>query len=259
MDLNPAFDDTMTFIKREYRLILPIAVGTIGLSVLLLGMVLPASNTHGMIEPGPWMWWLIPVAIVSGIGRLGLAALKLLPGLSVGEAMALGARNVAALIAVMAAMFFLTIIAISILAIIMMALLASPPNAASVQALILSLPLMLLIGARLALVESALVDRHPGETLFAPVVRAFRLTKGYSWRIALIMMAAGIVYILLLFTVTAVFGSIFMLLGRLVGDPAIGEILTRLMTALFISAFFASFAILMASVYQRLSGRSNGI
>ncbi|WP_221794800.1 hypothetical protein [Aquisediminimonas sediminicola] len=259
MDLNPAFDDSMAFIRREYRLILPVAVSTMGLAILLLGLVIPPISADGQFPPGPWLWWLIPVGFMTGVGTLGLSALRLFPGLSVGEALRHGLRNVIPLLLVLFATLVLLLFALSVLGVVLMMLLGSAPEAAVIEAMIFGMPLTLYLGARMSLASCALIARHPHETPIKAIKRGIAMTKGHSWRIALIMMAGFFVYLFMLFTLTAVFGSLFLLLGKLIGDPAFGETLTRLLITFYVSVFFASFTILLASIYQRLSARSNGI
>lgn len=259
MDLNPAFDDSMAFIRREYRLILPVAVGTMGLAVLLLGLVIPPISADGQLPPGLWLWWLIPVGFMTGIGTLALSALRLFPGLSVGEALRCGLRHIIPLLLVLFANLILLIFALSALGVALMLTLGSGPEAAVIEAMVFGMPLTIYLGARLSLASSALVARHPQESSIKAIKRGIAMTKGHSWRIALIMMAGFFVYLFMLFTLTAVFGSMFMLLGKLIGDPAFGETLTRLLITFYVSVFFASFTILLASIYQRLSTRNNGI
>lgn len=259
MDLNPAFEDSVSFIRREYRLVLPVAFSTLGLSVLLLGLMIPPVSPNGQLPPGDWMWWIVPTSALAGIGTLALSALRLFPGMSVGEAMDRGMRNIMPLCLLMLASAIVLIIGLTALGILLMLLLASPPEAAVVQAMIFGLPFSLYIGARLSLASSALVSRRPDESAFTAVMRALRLVRGHAWRITLIMLAASTVYLFLLFTLTAVLGSALLIVGRLIGNPALGETLMRLLIALYASGFFAGFSILMASIYQRLSGRTNGI
>jgi hypothetical protein len=259
MDLNPAFEDSVSFIRREYRLILPVAFSTLGLSVLLLGAMIPPMAQNGQLPPGDWMWWLVPTSMLAGIGALALSALRLFPGMSVGEAMGCALRHILPLCLVMLASMVALIIGLTILGILLMVVLTSTPEAAVVQAMVFGLPFSLYIGARLALVSSALVSRGPDESAISAVRRALRLVRGHAWRIALIMLAASTVYLFLLFTLTAVLGSTLLIFGRLIGNPALGETLLRLLIALYASSFFAAFSIVMASIYQRLSGRTNGI
>jgi hypothetical protein len=259
MDLNPAFDDSMAFIRREYRLIMPVAVSTMGLAVLLLGLVIPPISADGQLPPGPWLWWLIPVGFMTGVGTLGISALRLFSGLSVGEALRQGLRNILPLLLFLSAMLILLLFSLSVLGVILMKLLASAPETAVIKAMIFSLPFTIYLGARISLAPSALVTRQPHESAISAIKRGFAMTKGHSWRIAMIMMAGFFVYLFMLFTLTAVAGSLFLLIGRLIDNPTIGGTLTSLVITLYVSVFFASFTILLASIYQRLSGRSNGI
>src|SRR5262245_35479401 len=94
LSITTAWNETVEFVKREGRLIFPLAFMFVALPSALLEVLAPAPPLPGQLpEPGAWALLLPVILVTSLIGNLAISYLALRPNTSVGEAISRGARR----------------------------------------------------------------------------------------------------------------------------------------------------------------------
>ncbi|QJU56556.1 hypothetical protein HL653_01045 [Sphingomonas sp. AP4-R1] len=247
------------FLAAEWRLALPVALAFLALPPFGLGLVLAPlmkqmpSTIEGIRAlslslPG----WVTPVMALGGIvtivGAMTLQALLLLPRISVGEAILAALRHlpawIGACLIVFAAMFaFLITVGF---------LVGAGPGGASILVLATFFG-MTLAGLYLVLIMPLIVERGMG-----PLVA---LRYGFSFYGAqLPRLISGLILFLagawiLAMAIQVALGSVFLLLGRMIGQPDLGQILVGLLGAIVSSVEWGAFYLLVACFYaQRARG-----
>src|SRR5688572_25228939 len=93
LSITTAWNESAEFVRREARLLFPVAFLLVSLPGLVLQLAMPAVEPGQATPPGPWLA-LLPVALSLGlIGTLAISFLALRPGASVGEALQRGLRR----------------------------------------------------------------------------------------------------------------------------------------------------------------------
>lgn len=114
---------------------------------------------------------------------------------------------------------------------------------------LLILPGLYLLG-RLVISGAAMVAEGHRSPI-APISRAWALTRGRGWAVAglvIIVILAGIV---LSFVVTAVLGTVFILIG---GREGIGALLVLILNSALSAVFMTVMIVLFAAIYRALAG-----
>jgi hypothetical protein len=237
LSVTVAWDETVAFVRREGRLLFPVAFMLIALPAALAEALSPAS-TPGQ-APAPGLWLLIfPVALLlSAIGNLAISALALRPGASVAEALRRGAQRllpllgVAIMIGIAAFILFTIVVTIVVAAIpgAVEAAKAGTPNAAFgtavLIAFVLLVPIVLYFGARLMLVTPLAAGEEGGP--FRLIGRSWTLTRGQTARLVGLLLLVMIAYLVLLIAVQSIAG---LAIVALLGPPAPGSLAAILVT-----------------------------
>ncbi|PTQ07348.1 hypothetical protein CLG96_17500 [Sphingomonas oleivorans] len=253
---------SQAFAKREWRLVLPVALAFIGLPAMVFQLSMPAEA----MQPGaamafrPWMLWILPVMLINIIGGLAISAMALIPNISVAEALRIAAARLWVVLAATLLAGFVAIVAISLaslLAAFLALIFGAAPTALSPLVTLLMFGGLSYIVVRLVLLTPLVVDRPLGP--LAALRESFMLAKGHFWRLLGMLLLMMIVAILLLFAVQSVTGLIAFLLGRGLGAGQLGMAIVALSSALLNAVISAAFYIILAAVYRQLAGSSSGI
>lgn len=86
---------------------------------------------------------------------------------------------------------------------------------------------------------------------FQALGASWRLTKSKGWAVAGLVLLVGIAGVVLSFAVTAVLGSIFLLVG---GRDGVGGLLVLILSSALSAALYTVLIVLFAAIYRRLSG-----
>lgn len=256
ISLSSAWDETRAFLTREWSLALPVTLATIGLGTLIFSLAVPASPAGSMQppQPGPWTLLVIPYALLQLFGTLALSALVLRSGRSVGEALATGGRKLGVGILAMLLQALLGLAAV-IIPVVLGTFLGIALGLTQAQTLAFSLvvlvPLLLWVYTRLLLVAALIVDRDAGP--IAALRGSWALTRPIAWRLLALMIAVLVVVIILSSAVQVTFGSLFLLLGRLLASETLGPWLVQVLLAAVAAVLQGMFVVYLAMLYRRLS------
>lgn len=86
---------------------------------------------------------------------------------------------------------------------------------------------------------------------FDAIGGSWRLTRGKGWSVAGLVLLVAIAGTVLSFAVTAVLGSVFLLVG---GRDGVGGLLVLILSSALSAALYTILIVLLAAIYRRLSG-----
>lgn len=260
LSLNDVWNDTAAFVKREWRLLFPIALLLNALPMAFASAMLPR------FEPGrtPALrlsLLAIPVAAIIGFsGPLALIYLALAPGRSVGE----GLRRALSRFLPLFALYLLVGLAVGLLftlvAVIGVLLVpgldpkAPSPGALAGFALILimiMLPILLFVSTRLLLVAPVAAAEEGGPLAIAR--RSFALTRPFFWPLLGFLVLSSILSAIINMVANAVVGIPILLVA---GPPEPGElsaVLLLLVSALVSTVVSVYLVTMVARIYLRLA------
>lgn len=263
LSLTEAWNETAAFVKREGRLLFPIAFLMVALPQAVLGLFAPEAAPGRLPEPGLWLL-IPPVVLVLGmIGNIAISWLALRPGRSVGEAIAHGARRFLPLFALVLllciafALIFLVLAMIALLFVPGVGTMPPPPGAmrAIIIVFVLMIPFLLYFGARL-LLTTPVAAAEPGGP-FAIFARSWALSAGRVGTLLGFIVLAALLAIVINLAVQAVAG-----LGIIaaLGPPRPGNL--SLLILLLIGAVVDTIVTvylttMIARIYAQLAGAPN--
>lgn len=256
LSIDEAWDAARRFFTREHALLLPLGFATFGLAALIGGLAIPAPKAPGEpLSPGPWMFVLVPMLLLVTVGYLAISRMVLRAGISVaealGDALRLMPRAVGVFVAIGLAFAALSIVA-AVVAVLLSAVTGSGAQGMVTLGMALMLPPIIVISIRLALLWPVLADREqPVRETFAEAVA---LTRGNALKIAGLLIAYFLLYVLIVAVIEAAVGSILIILARMAGMPALASPLISLAVAAFNAVYMTFWTVFLARLYMQLSG-----
>lgn len=256
LSITAAWEETAAFVKREARLLFPIAFLLLSLPAAILQALTPVTTPGRMPEAGLWLLFLPVLLVCSLVGALAISWLALRPGASVGEALQVGLRRFLPLIGA-ALLVGCGVALVMVPVLLIVGAIAAAGGGAASPALVALLtlilvPLYLLIWVRLILMTPAAAV-EPGGSI-AIIRRSWQLTQGHFWRLLGFLLLIIVVALVTLMAVTAVFG---LLILAVVGPPQPGNLamfLISLASALVQAVVSGVFTAFIARIYAQLSG-----
>ncbi len=247
------------FLSREWRLALPVALAFLAVPPFVLALILaplmpqmPSTidgvRSLSLALPG----WVTPLMLAGGlitiVGAMALQALVLLPRISVGEAIVTGLRRLPAFVG-MALAVFAALFAVLIL----LGLVVGPRGAGGSLLVLITFVGLIAAGLCIALVMPLIVDKGLGPITALRTALSFyggqvpRLIGG----LALFSAGAWVVAM----AIQVALGSVLLLVGRLLGQPELGQTLVGLLGAIVSAVEWGAFYLLVACFYvQRARG-----
>lgn len=256
LSMSDIWDETTAFLRREKGLLFPLGFATFGMALLLIGIAAPEG---GQPSPGPWMIWMLPGFLLVTTGYLAISAVVLLPNISVREALGVATSRLPAAvlltIILVGAMLLLLVIATMTVGVIGAGLGWAMERAAIASVIIALIPLFW-AAIRLVVLWPAMVDRSPGP--MDSITRSLALTAGHARRIGGMLLLAGLTYLLLTGVAQLIGGTLFILIGRAIGLPELGDTLNAILVAAVGASLATIWSVFIAFLYRRLSASSNG-
>lgn len=259
ISLAAVWDDTRAYLMREAALLVPVALGTIGLGMVVLFLAVPAPQADGQVQPGPWMLWAIPYLLLLATGSLALSALALVPGMSVREALERAARR---LLPTIGALLLLALAAAGVLVVLSqaVALIGRFAGMGLEQAVAfgvtLALPLLAILGVRFLFALPAIVLGHGP---LAALSDSWQTSRPCRWRLFALWVGVQLASLLLIAAVEFGLGSLILVAAKAAGDPALGARIMQIVLALLSCLILMVWVSYVARLYRALSGSSKGI
>lgn len=259
VSLTSAWDDTRAYIAREMALLTPVALGTIGLGMVILFLAAPDTPPGGQLQPGPWMLALIPYLLLLAGGALALSALALTPGMSVREALTAAARRLAsaigALMLLAVGAFFLLLV-ISQIAALLGRFAGIGISQSVTLGVAIALPLLAILGVRFLFAVPAIVS---GFGPAAALRHSWRISDPCKWRLVALWIVVQLLSLLLVATIEFGLGSLILMAAKAAGDPASGARMVQILVALLSAMILMVWVSYVARLYRALVGSSSGI
>jgi hypothetical protein len=264
LSITTAWNEAAAFVRREGRLLFPIAFGLVALPFAMMQALMPPPAPNQTPEAGAWLIMLPVVVAGSIVGSVAIMDLALRPGTSVGEALARGARRFLPLFAVslavgfvLAILFFIVVtIVVMLVPGAMQAASAGVPNEAMARVmaitLLVLLPAFLFIATRCFMITPVAAAEEGGP--IAIIGRSWRLTAGHGWKLAAFLVLVAILWIVISLSAQAVFGSLIILLAGPL-RPGSATMLLIILVGAILTTFAAVYMYsLTARIYAQLSG-----
>lgn len=232
---SAVWNDTSRMLKEQGSLLLPVAGVFLLLPALLVGYFLPPPTGSGSDwlnallrhYADSWPWQLL-ASVVSTIGHIAIYRLVM------------DRRGVTVASAIGAALPILP-------GYFVMAVLTNLTIGAGLMLLLL--PGLYLIG-RFGVAGAAMVAEDNGNP-FTGIARSWSLSARRGWAVAGLVIIVFLAGFLLTFVITAVLGSVFLLIG---GRDGVGGLLVLILNSVLMSTLLAVMSVLFAAIYRALAG-----
>ncbi|MFN3945477.1 MAG: hypothetical protein ACK4K7_11170 [Allosphingosinicella sp.] len=256
ISVSDAWSESAAFLRREARLVLPVAFLLVALPQALV-QSLSGGAVPGQPQAEPSVvggLLMLPMMSVTLIGTIALCALALRPGLSVGEAIRVGGRRFLPLLgALLLAALGLALLFLPIFVVIGFSAARGATGAGAVVAVLLLIAAGVTIGVRL-LLTTPVAAVEPGGPI-AILKRSWSLTGPVFWKLLGLLLLVLLAMLVVMMAVGAVFGLLVILVA---GPPqpggGFGSFLILLVTAVIQALVTAFMMTLFSRVYAQLVG-----
>jgi hypothetical protein len=260
LSLGAVWEETLAFCKAEATLLVPLALLGFGLPATVLGLIMPDKLiVDGQPQLGLWMLWIFPHGLFSLLGTLSISALTSRPGISVSEALQIGARRMPAGIVVALMAFGVVMLATLPVGIVagVEAAVAGKPGAVFLLAYLVVLVLLAWLSLRLLPVWAAIAS---GQASSWVTVRAtLAQTRGRAAQMLVLRLAVWISQFIVVTVVMVPTRAMLELAGRAAGSTRLTDLLAMLIGACVAAATVTLWTVYVAALQRRLAGLSNGM
>lgn len=266
LSITRAWNETVAFMQRESRLVLPIAFLLVSLPGAALQYAMPTPEPGAPIDLAGWMrdirtvmLFLPVVAILSLIGTIAINHLAIKPGRSVAEALQVGARRFIFLF-----LAWLLLALVAMVACLPLALLVKGQGFGAGQApgglflLAVLVYFLLILAASIRLILTTPVCAAESAGPIAILTRSWELTRGHFWRLLGFVLLFWLAAFVAIIAISAVIGIvIFIATGPPVPGSA-GAFVVLLLSAVLQAIATSLFATMIARIYVQLTGAGEG-
>lgn len=250
LSVSRAWDEARGVLRRERRLLAIVALALMVLPGTISDLVSPAAPPGKLPEPGAWMIVAAAAIIIGLAGQLAILRMAIGSGVTVGEAIAHGARRVPVYVAAMLIWIVPFALAFGLIG----GGIAAAPGAAAVLSLLIVLLFVALLFIFVRLLPASAVAAAEPLGPVALLRRTWGLTQGHWWR----LFAFLLLFLVLVVVLIAALGSATGLLAALVFGPlepmSVGSLLVSLVTQIVSAAVTVTFAVMLGRIYVQLAG-----
>jgi hypothetical protein len=259
LSLSAAWNETTAFVRREARLLFPIAFLLIALPVAAAAAMAPQPGPGQLPRLGAWAALLAAAMLVGMIGQVAIAFLALRPGASVGEALARGGRRFLPLLGaylIVGVACAAVIIVFAVLAsLIVPGAAATPPNPRTAGLyfallVLLMLPLFLFVWTR-TMLSNAIAAAENGGSI-AILQRSWRLTGPYFWPLLGFVVLSAVLAAVVSFAAQAVLGIPVLALAGQPRPGSLSAVLILLIGAAINTVVTVFLTTMIARLYAQL-------
>ena len=253
LSISTAWNETTAFVKREAGLLFPIALAFLAIPAILFQFSMPQVEPGKTPEPGAWMLFILPLAVVTMLGSVAISRLAIVPSQSVRDAIGHGMRRLLPLVGAVVLLTLAAFIALVPLTLIIGVLGLDQRMTTLLMALIF-LALLTFVWVRFLLVTPIAAAEPAGAV--AILQRSWRLTAGHFNKLIWSMTAFAIAAAIALLAVSLAVGTV---LALLLGAPAPGSIsyvLTLIIDGVLNALLAIYMNVLIARIYVQLAGGS---
>lgn len=251
LSISRAWDESKDVIRTDGKLLAAVALAMFVLPGVIVALVSPAAAPGQMPEMGYWTVLSFIAVLVSLVGQLAVVRLALGPRLTVGEAIAHGARRAPAYIGSV----FLWALPFLMLIAALIAPYQADPDSAPPAVLFGVIALALLgmyVAVRLILTSSVASAETVGPV--GILRRSWALTRGNWWRLFAALLLFLILFLIVSAAVGAVLGSIIVLVFGPPEPFSVSTLIIALISQIVSAVLTTVLMVLLARVYAQLSG-----
>jgi hypothetical protein len=260
LSLGNAWNEATAFVKREGRLLFPIAFLLIALPVAAVAAMTPQPGPGIGSRAALWLLLLLLAVLVGMIGQVAVALLALRPGTSVGEALARGVRRCLPLLAA-----YLLVSVACAAVIVLFALVASlaVPGAMAggspdpqmgvvffLLLLVVMVPLFAFLWTRTMLANAIAAVENGGP--IAILQRSWRLTGPWFWPLLGFVVLSFVLATVVSFAAQAVFGIPIFALAGPPRPGSLSSVLILLISAAINTVVTVFLTTMIAKIYAQL-------
>jgi hypothetical protein len=248
LSISRAWDETRSVLASDGKLIGTVALAMFVLPGLVLNLVMPRSEASQMPQPGVWIVFAIAAVLISLVGQLSMIRLALAPHVSVGEAIAHGARRILPYVASV----LLWMVPFLLLGGALFAMVGKDPEHPSAAAA-LGLLVLTGIGVFLAvrfILTSAVASAEPIGPI-AILQRSWQLTRGNWWRLFGFLLLFAIGALALLLAVESVAGLVGKMLFGDLSPLSLGGLLVSVLGQLVSGFISIILFVMLARIYAQ--------
>ena len=256
LSISRAWDESRAVLARDGKLMFTVALALMALPAAIAELINPSGSASSQ-NLGAAIIALV-VGIIGLVGQLSIARLTVGPSLTVGEAIAHGARRTLPyLLSVILLFVGFIILALPFLG-AMMALgmdfqppVDTIPPGALFLALVLT-ALILAVAVRLLLASPVASIEHSGPIDI--LKRSWELTAGHFWRLFGFLMLFLVTAIVVLGVVSMIAGLLAAVAGE--AEPfSLSALIVALLTSVASAAVTTVFVVMLTRIYVQLAGR----
>jgi hypothetical protein len=251
VSFGEVWDQTRAFAAKEFALLAPVALACFAIPLIIWSIVEPETlDPAKPPPPGPWMIWPLPLFILQLMGWLTLASLTLIPGISVREAIRQALRRLPVALGILLVLLGVGILLAMAIAIVMGIVAVAGLGKEGVRpvTVLLMVGLLLVATTRLMVLWPNVAEGKDGP--IQSLRRALHLTKGEFWRLFGLLLLAAVVSAVLTLTADVAGGSVMLLLGRMIGNEALGRILAVALSAIVVGLWQMLTVVYVAFLYR---------
>lgn len=256
LSISKAWDETKSRIAADGRLIFTVALALIAFPTAVSQFIVPQTGPAGQPQTLGEAAMMLVVTIIGLVGQLAMIRLAVGPSISVGSAIAHGARRTPVYIGtVLLLLLGLFLLALPV-GLLMGAMGASfepgtPPPPGAALVLLLFVGILLYFALRMIL-TSVIASIEPVGPLTV-IKRSWRLTSGHALRLFGFIILFIIAALILMMAVSVAFGSLVTLLLGPIEPLSLSALLVALAAALASAALTTLFVVIVARIYVQLS------
>jgi|GraSoiStandDraft_46_1057282.scaffolds.fasta_scaffold96560_2 hypothetical protein len=257
LSISQAWDETKAVLTRDGKLIGAVALALFVLPGIVLDLVMPPAPAGQFPAPGPWMAVAAVAILISLTCQLAIIRLGMGPHLTVGDAIAHGARRLLPFVAAVLAWGAPLILVIAFLY-ASMAENSEKPSPAAALALIAIALVGIYLAVRFILMSAVASAENIGPLRI--LRRSWELSAGNWWRLFgfLLLFAAGA--LVLVWAVGAVTGLLSQLAFGSIAKMTPGGLIVIIVSQLVSALLYLTYFVMLARLYlQRSAGAHAGV
>lgn len=251
LSLSKAWEETTRVLVRDGRLFGAVGLALFVLPGLVLNVSVPVGTADELPSAGPWMVIGAIAVLVSLVGQLAVVRLAMGPHISVGEAIAHGAKRLISYVAAVV-IWLLPILIVGSALYEFLGANASHPSVAASLALMAITLVGIFLAIRLMLSSAVASAENIGP--FAILHRSWNLSRGNWWRLFVFLLLYAIGALCLIFAVDSVGGLLVRMVVEDSGPRSLGGFLISIISQLVSATVSVIFFVMLARIYVDQSG-----
>lgn len=254
LSIGKAWEESVVFVKREGKLLFPVALALIALPFVIALETFPATffnHVPTSAQPLPPLpagavLAMVIAGLLAVIGALAIYVLALRPGTSVGEALQLAVRRTPILVGAGVLIGLALTVLVMLLSVIGAAFVMVGGKTVLTLMSALIIVALAYVSARFLLLNVVVVDTDLG--VWPAIRQSWQVTAGQMSR----LFGFVALFMVLLIVVQSAAQAVFGVLGGVVGGPDLARLLGGLASASAGAVIQVYFLVMTARIYRQL-------